>query len=139
MNTDNIYREEILEHYREPHNFGKMEGADGHSRQTNPLCGDDVEMWVKFDSSALRQAQGSAQKNVDNDKAVKNIRFFGRGCAICMAGASMLTDFAKGKSKAQLTKFSENDMLKLIGIQVSETRKKCVFLSLAVLKDCLYV
>lgn len=145
MNNINLYREEILEHYQSPHNFGKMEGADGHARQTNPLCGDDVSIWVKWGSSALRpirwaqgkRAQGSAQKNVNNDKVVKNVRFFGRGCAICMAGASMLTDYAKGKSKKELTKFSEKDMLKLIGIQVSETRKKCALLSLAVLRDCI--
>ncbi|MBI2622241.1 iron-sulfur cluster assembly scaffold protein [Candidatus Microgenomates bacterium] len=136
MNTVNLYREEILEHYQSPHNFGEIKNADRHSRQTNPLCGDDIKMWIKFDSSALRQAQGSAQKNVDNGKVVKDVRFFGRGCAICMAGASMLTEYALGKSKAQLTKFSENDMLKMLGIKVSETRRKCALLSLAVLKDC---
>ncbi|MBI1919128.1 iron-sulfur cluster assembly scaffold protein [Candidatus Microgenomates bacterium] len=122
MNTVNLYREEILEHYQEPHNFGKLEKADSHSRQSNPLCGDDIEMFVKFKNGVIG-----------------NVRFEGRGCAICMAGASMLTEYALGKSKAQLTKFSENDMLKMLGIKVSETRRKCAMLALAVLKDCLYV
>lgn len=121
-----------MEHYQSPHNFGKMEGADGHSRQTNPLCGDDIEMFIKFSPSA-----SSGQKSLSG-RVINDISFFGRGCAICMAGASMLTDYVLGKSREQLTKFSEKDMLKMLGIEVSETRKKCALLSLAVLKDCIY-
>ena len=126
MNTDSLYREEIIDHYQNPRNFGKIDHADFHSRQTNPLCGDDIEMSIKWDPSA------------SSGQAIKNITFQGKGCAICLAGASMLTEYAKGKRKKELTKFSENDMLKLLGIEVSETRKKCAMLSLAVLKDCLY-
>ncbi len=122
MNTVNLYREEILEHYQEPHNFGRLTDFDVRSREINPLCGDDIEMFVKFKNGVIG-----------------DVRFEGRGCAICMAGASMLTDFTKGKTKKELTKFSENDMLSLLGIEVSETRRKCALLALAVLKDCLYV
>lgn len=121
MDTDNLYREEILDHYQNPHNFGKLTGANAYSRQTNPLCGDEISMFIKMKS----------------DK-IKAVSFFGKGCAICMASTSMLTDYSKGKQKKELTKFSEKDMLDLLGIQVSETRKKCAFLSLWVLKDCLY-
>lgn len=127
----NLYREEILEHYQNPRNFGKIEEADRRSRQTNPLCGDDIEIWVKFGPSA-----GSGQKSLSNG-VINDISFFGKGCAICMAGASMLTDYALGKSKKELTKFLEQDMLNLVGIEVSDTRKKCLLLSLAVLKDCI--
>ena len=120
MLATDLYREEILDHYQHPRNFGKLAKADTFSHQTNPLCGDDIAMFVKFKG-----------ENVDD------ISFQGKGCAICLAGASMLTEFAKGKRKTKLTKFSENDMLALLGIEVSETRKKCAMLSLAVLKDCL--
>lgn len=78
-------------------------------------------MWVTFDKSGK----------------VKRANFEGKGCAICLAGASMLTEYAVGKPKSKLTKFKELDMLNLLGIQVSETRKKCALLSLAVLQDCL--
>ena len=118
-NTD-LYREEILDHYQNPRNFGKMKGASSHAHQTNPLCGDDIEMFIK----------------VKNDK-ISDISFQGKGCAICLAGASILTEHVKGKPKKELTRFSEKDMLDLLGIEVSETRKKCAMLSLAVLKDCL--
>ena len=122
MDTDtgNLYREEILDHYRNPHNFGKLRSFDISSHQTNPLCGDDIEIWVKFGNQVIR-----------------DIGFEGKGCAICLAGASMLTEYVKGKTKKKLTKFSKLDMLKLLGIEVSETRKKCALLALAVLKDCL--
>ena len=135
MQVTDLYREEILDHYQNPHNFGKVDGSDAHSRQTNPLCGDDIAIWVKFNNNGK-----SAGVNISPPQGwtVRDIGFVGKGCAICMAGASMLTDFAKGKSKIELTKFSENDMLELLGIEVSETRKKCVMLSLAVLKDCLH-
>lgn len=119
MDTENFYREEILDHYQNPHNFGKLNRFDKHSHQTNPLCGDDIEMFIKVKSNKVHE-----------------ISFQGKGCAICIAGASILTDFALGKAKNELTKFSEQDMLSLLGIQVSQTRKKCALLSLAVLKDC---
>jgi len=115
-----LYREEILDHYQHPRNFGKMKGASSHAHQTNPLCGDDIEMFLR-----LRLGQ------------VVDVKFQGKGCAICLAGASMLTEYVKGKTKKQLTRFSEKDMLDLLGIEVSETRKKCALLSLGVLKNCL--
>lgn len=129
MDIANVYREEILDHYQNPRNFGKIADADVYARQTNPLCGDDIEMWIKFGPSTSSEQESLL--------IVKDISFLGKGCAICLAGASMLTDFAKGKKKEELTKFSETDMLSLLRIEVSETRKKCALLGLAVLKDCL--
>lgn len=121
MDRQTLYREELLEHYRNPLNFGELSDYTVSAKQTNPFCGDDVEIFIKL----------------NGDKA-ENIRFTGKGCAISMAGASMLTERVKGKGKNQLTKFSENDMLNLLGIEVSETRKKCALLALSVLKDCIY-
>ena len=128
MDAVSLYREEILDHYQNPRNFGRLEKADAYSHQVNPLCGDDITMWVNYGPTT-----DSGKKN----NAIREICFFGKGCAICLAGASMLTDFAKGKSRKELTKFSESDMLDLLGIEVSETRKKCAMLSLVVLKDCI--
>ncbi|MBI2431177.1 MAG: SUF system NifU family Fe-S cluster assembly protein [Candidatus Levybacteria bacterium] len=121
MDRQTLYREELLEHYRNPLNFGELSDYTVSAKQTNPFCGDDVEMFIKL-----------------NEDKVEDIRFTGQGCAISMAGASILTERVKGKVKSQLTKFSENDMLNLLGIEVSETRKKCALLALSVLKDCIY-
>ncbi len=117
---NSLYREEILENYKSPKNFGKLLRFDVSSKQVNPFCGDKIEMFIKF----------------DKDK-VRGIKFKGIGCAISIASTSMLTEYIKGKKRKQLTKFSETDMLSLLGIGVSETRKKCALLGLAVLKDCL--
>lgn len=125
MDLTSLYREEILDHYQNPRNFGKIADADAYVRQTNPLCGDDIEISLR-----LRLGQGGKG-------FVDDIKFQGKGCAICLAAASMLTEHAIGKSKNELTKFSESDMLDLLVVEVSETRKKCAMLSLAVLKDCL--
>lgn len=130
MNT--IYREEILEHYREPQNFGKLSKFDVSSRQLNPFCGDEIEIfiiWDKRDTGDKRDRKGERRADI--------VSFQGKGCAISIASASMLTEYAKTKTKLQLTKFSENDMLGLLGVAVSENRKKCALLALAVLKDCL--
>lgn len=125
MDAQSLYREEILDHYQNPRHFGKLKGADKTARQTNPLCGDDITIFVRWDKRDRR--------------AIGDIRFEGKGCAICLAGASILTEYALGKTKEELTKMSQSDMLKLLGIEVSETRKKCAMLSLGVLKDVCHI
>jgi len=117
---DNLYREELLEEYRNPRNFGKLQNSSAASKQLNPFCGDEIEVFVNFDN-----------------QTINDISFLGKGCAISIASTSLLTDFAKGKTKKELTNFSDEDMLKLIGIEVSETRKKCALLGLFVLRDCI--
>ena len=116
----NLYREEILEHYNNPLNFGKIKKFDKSSKQLNPFCGDEVEMFIEFSKNKI-----------------SNISFLAKGCAISIASCSILSDFVKGKTKKELTKFSEKDMLDLLGIEVSETRKKCALLALFVLRGCL--
>lgn len=118
--NDSLYKEEILEHYQMPLHFGKLSNFHKTSRQFNPFCGDEVEMFILWEK-----------------EKVKDISFLGKGCVISIAASSFLTDYALGKTKPELTKFSENDMLSLLGIKVSETRKKCAFLALSVLKDLL--
>ena len=134
---DNLYREEILEHYQNPQNFGELKSFNASSKQTNPFCGDEVEMFIKFKVKVEQKSWGANIKT-PLGCTIQEIGFLGKGCAICIAAASILTEFAKGKTKKQLTKFTEKDMLTLLGIEISETRKKCALLALCVLKDCLY-
>src|SRR3989344_3747582 len=117
---NNIYREEILEHYREPQNFGKLSSFDVSSKQLNPFCGDEIEIFITYQNGIIDL-----------------VSFQGKGCAISIASTSILTEFVKGKKKTMLTKFSEEDMLTLLGVEVSETRKKCALLGWAVLQECL--
>ncbi len=113
---DTLYREEILEHYRNPQNFGKLSDFDISSKQSNPFCGDEIEIFVNFRD--ITQGANSIPPLRWKVKKVEDISFEGQGCVISMAGASMLTEFVKGKTKEKLTSFSENDMLNLLGIEV---------------------
>jgi nitrogen fixation NifU-like protein len=117
---DPLYRDEIIEHYKYPQNFGKLKQYDKTATQLNPFCGDEITMYIKF-----------------TQKIVKEISFTGKGCAISIAGMSILSEHMKGKTKAQLTNMDEKDMLNLLGVEVSETRKKCALLGWAVMQDCL--
>lgn len=125
---NDLYREEILEHYREPLNFGRPDTFNTSSKQTNPFCGDEIEMFLQW---------GKRDIGDKGDRRVKALHFVGSGCAISISAGSLLTDFARGKTKKELTSFSQNDMLNLLKVEVSETRKKCALLALVVLKDCL--
>lgn len=130
---DTLYREEVLDHYRNPQHFGKPKTYTISSKQINPFCGDEIEMYLHINPTSLKLRGASNGKEL----IVKDVGFVGVGCAICIAGASLLTEFTLGKSKDELTKFSEKDMLSLLGVEVSESRKKCAFLARATLQDCL--
>ena len=88
--SDNLYREEILEHYQNPQNFGKLSRYDISSKQTNPFCGDEIEMFVKIDKSRIT-----------------DVAFIGKGCAISQASASMLTDLIKGRKIEEIKETAE--------------------------------
>lgn len=115
-----MYAENILDHYRNPKNFGKLENADAKSRELNPLCGDEYEFNLKF-----------------SDGIVKDVKFNGDGCAISMASASMLSEFVKGRKISEAKKISPEDIFKLLGITVSPARIKCALLPLQVLENCI--
>ena len=115
-----LYREEILEHYHSPQNFGMLEHPDATSHQTNPFCGDDISIFLQL-----------------RGENINDIRFSGKGCAISIAAASILTEFAKNKTKKELTNMTDRHMLDMLEIPISEARKKCALLALSTLKDCL--
>lgn len=123
MSSD-FYRELILDYYRNPRNFGKLDPHDIDARDTNPLCGDEVEMQVRV--------------SPDKDK-IEEIKFIGKGCAISLASASMLTEMAKGKPLEWVKGLSRDDIQKMLGTSdLGPARIKCAMLSVKVLKTGVY-
>ena len=117
-----IYSDVILDYYRYPRNKGKLEKPQIKAKDSNPLCGDIIEM----------------QLAVDGENRVSDVKFDGHGCAISQASASMLTEMVKGKSLDEVRKISKEDILDQIGGQLSAVRMKCALLSLKVLKTGVY-
>jgi nitrogen fixation NifU-like protein len=117
---DDLYRDYILEHYRRPHNFGVLDDATTAYEGANPLCGDRITL----------------QLRIANDKVV-GVGFTGRGCAISQASASLLTDEVKGKSVEDAAAMTSQDVLDLLGIEISPARLKCALLSLDTLQHAL--
>jgi nitrogen fixation NifU-like protein len=118
---DDLYRDEILEHYRQPHNFGTLEQPDATYEGNNPLCGDRITMMLSLD---------------DGGK-VSDVAFNGRGCAISQASASLLTDEIRGRSVEEVQAMRNQDILDLLGIEISPARLKCALLSLDTVQHAL--
>ena len=119
---DELYRDFILDHYRNPRNSGTLEAPDATFEDNNPLCGDKIRMDIKL-----------------RDGVVSDIKFRGRGCAISQASASLLTETVKGKSLADVAKIGKEEVLENLGINISAARLKCALLGLKVLKQALAV
>jgi nitrogen fixation NifU-like protein len=115
---DDFYRDFILDHYRNPRNFGHLENPDAQAEDLNPLCGDQIKFELKLDS----------------DGRVEDVRFSGKGCAISQASASMLTEAVKGTKLEDVARLSKDVVLENVGIGISPTRMKCAMLGLKVLK-----
>src|SRR5215217_2672080 len=109
---DDLYRDYILEHYQRPHNFGVIDEPTASFEGSNPLCGDRITL----------------QLGIENG-VVERVGFTGRGCAISQASASLLTDEIKGKPIADVGSFRADDLLDLLGIEISPARLKCAMLS----------
>ena len=118
---DDLYRDEILEHYRRPHNFGTLPHPDASYEGSNPLCGDRITLMLE----------------IGDDGNVSDVAFTGRGCAISQASASMLTDEMRGKSLTDLAKLGNQDVLDALGIEISPARLKCALLSVDTLRHAI--
>jgi nitrogen fixation protein NifU and related proteins len=119
---DQLYREVILDHYRNPRGHGLIEHADAHAEGQNPLCGDEVTISVRF------AADG---------ETIEDVGFEGRGCAISQAATSMLTELVKGRKASEVAELPKEELLDEIGIPLTPIRLKCAILGLGVLKVAL--
>jgi nitrogen fixation NifU-like protein len=114
---EQFYREYILDHYKNPRNFGRIEAPDITHEEYNPLCGDMVGMDFRL-----------------RDGVIEDVMFHGRGCAISQASASLMTERLKGMTLDGARQLSKDDVLEELGIDISPARLKCALLSLKVLK-----
>jgi nitrogen fixation NifU-like protein len=118
---DNLYREVILDHYKNPRGHGVIDGADAEAEGQNPLCGDEVSIAVSFEGDTIL-----------------DVKFQGRGCAISQAATSMLMDMVKGRSAEEVASMSRDELLDEVGIPLTPVRLKCALLGLGVLKLALH-
>jgi nitrogen fixation NifU-like protein len=117
---DALYREYIIDHYKNPRNFGELEQRDAEFEDRNPLCGDELGVQIKLDGDR-----------------VSDLRFHGQGCAISQATASIISDELKGKSVSEISELDRHFVVEELGIDLSPTRLKCGLLSLKVVQGAL--
>ena len=120
---DQLYREVILDHYKNPRGHGIIDGADAEAEGQNPLCGDEVSIYVAFGS--------------DGD-TIEQVKFSGRGCAISQAATSMLTEMVEGRRATDVATLDKDELLDEIGIPLTPVRLKCAMLGLTTLKVALH-
>lgn len=122
MNIEELYKQQIMEHYKSPRNKGVIENADIDFHELNPLCGDEIRLTVNL-----------------NDGKVKDVKFDGIGCAISQSSASLMTEEFKNKDLNELKKISQEDVLKKLGVNVGPGRLKCALLILKTLQRGVYL
>ena len=120
---DQLYREVILDHYKNPRGHGVIDPADAAAEGMNPLCGDEVSIYVSFE---------------EDGETIHDVKFSGRGCAISQASTSMLMEMVKGRKATEIAALPKEDLLEEIGIPLTPVRLKCALLGLGVLKVALH-
>jgi nitrogen fixation NifU-like protein len=120
---ETLYREQILDHYKNPRGHGALEDADTRAEGMNPLCGDEISIAVAF---------------ADDGDTIRDVAFEGRGCAISQAATSMLMEMVKGRKASEVATMPKDELLDEIGIPLTPIRLKCAILGLGVLKVALH-
>jgi nitrogen fixation protein NifU and related proteins len=120
--VDDLYREVILDHYKNPRSHGLLDDADARAEGMNPLCGDEVTISLAFG---------------DDGDTIRDVMFEGRGCAISQAATSMLMEMVKGRSAEEVAAMPKEELLDEVGIPLTPIRLKCALLGLGVLKVAL--
>ena len=118
-----MYREVILDHYKNPRGHGVLDPADAHADGQNPLCGDEVSIYVAF---------------AEDGETIEEVKFSGRGCAISQASTSMLMEMVAGRTATEVATLDKQELLDEIAIQLSPVRLKCALLGLTTLKVALH-
>ncbi len=121
MSLDDLYRQNILDHYQNPRNWGTLEQPDASAEDSNPLCGDRIRMDLRI-----------------KDGRVEDLKFSGEGCSISRAAASMLSEEVIGKTLEEVKALNRDDVLELLGIELGPVRLKCALLALKTLKVGVY-
>lgn len=119
---DDLYRELIIDRYKNPHFRGSLDPHDITFEDDNPLCGDHIRIDLR----------------IDGDNKVSEVAFDGHGCAISQASADLLAESVVGKSLEEVKKITKQDILDMLGIELGPVRLKCALLSLKVLKAGVY-
>ena len=120
---EDLYREVILDHYKNPRGHGVIEDADAEAEGQNPLCGDEVSIYVAFG---------------DDGETIDDVKFLGRGCAISQAATSMLMEMTKGRTATDVAELDKDELLAEIGVPLTPVRLKCAMLGLTTLKVALH-
>lgn len=121
MSFDDLYRQNILDHYQTPRNFGTLDRPEISAEDANPLCGDKIRIDLRV-----------------KDGVIADVKFSGKGCAISLAAASMLTEEIRGKSLEEVKRIGKDEVLELLGIELGPVRLKCALLALKTLKVGVY-
>ncbi len=119
---DGIYRENILDHFKNPRNKGVLSNPDIEHKELNPLCGDQIHVTIYLDKSSI-----------------KDIRFVGKGCAISQSSMSMLSEKVKGMPLDDAKKIGKDDVVEMLRIPISPVRLKCAILGLDTLKNSIHI
>ncbi len=121
--SEDLYREQILDHYKSPRRRGTIEDADARAEGMNPLCGDEITITLAYG---------------DDGETIEDVRFEGRGCAISQAATSMLMELVKGRRASDVAGMPKEELLDEVGIPLTPVRLKCAILGLGVLKVALH-
>jgi nitrogen fixation NifU-like protein len=115
-----MYRQQILDHYKNPRNYGELEDSDIEHVGENPMCGDTIKMFVRL---------------ADDEETIEYVSFVGDGCAISQASASMLSEELRGRSLESVREMDRDDIIDMLGVELSPMRIKCAVLAEKVAQD----